>query len=230
MEDIAINENEFNELEAPIKSRGRPAKAKASPARERITGMPIEGRELKGGRRINSKPQREVESLSRGGHQALDNRKDASHNYTGFHFPPVVTKRFEREGYKLSFFRYGSEVRDNIELQQHIQIGWRPVPINEVPEVALNIIEGLSGLYTDESKKFFIYGGQILMKIRIVDWEAANLLTRRRNEMHAKKVRGHINQHDKRRGVKARQDVYNPEDDDDDDEDLKEMGGEFMGH
>ena len=65
------NDQENNEKIVPIK-KGRP-KTKA-PVRERITGMPVQARDFKEPRRMNSKPQREVDSMSRGRYQSRDCR------------------------------------------------------------------------------------------------------------------------------------------------------------
>jgi hypothetical protein len=218
-----MEEINLTESPQPIVKRGRPAKGKSlAVSRERITGMPTQGRSLGTERRVNSKPNREVDSLSRGRTSSMDNSEDAQYNFTGFHVPPVVIKRMDREGYKLAFFLHDKS------LQQIIPQGWRPVRLAEVPEISLNIVPNLPGVYADESSEYFIYADQILMKIKKEDWQRASTVTRQRLEGQKKIVQKGQNKFGNRTGIQEV--LRNPRDrrymDYDGNEDGDDMGAD----
>lgn len=210
-------------VDAPV--RKKPGR-KPQIIRERITGVPVGGRNLESSRKINSKPQREVESLSRGRSQGQDNTLEASANHSGYQIPPVIIKRFDAAGFKLGFFKYGPEVTE------HLYLGWRPVMNNEVPEISLNIIPNIPGLYREETKDYFIYLEHMLMKITFADWEEASSTARKRLNTHSRVLTDGLNKFDKRRGVqsagRARLSHFSNEDDYDDSDDVADELENFV--
>jgi hypothetical protein len=143
--------------------RGRPALNRlADAAKNRTNGYRHSDNKIP--KRVNNKPNREIESLMHDTAPALKHMPDGSGLFVGFNLPQQVTDRFEKNGFKLHFFNYGPS------LHEYTGYGYRPVMVTEVPEIALCIIP-IPGLFNDELREYFIYRESILMKISHENWD-----------------------------------------------------------
>lgn len=118
-------------------------------------------------RRMNSKPQRELEGTLR-----EDGVMDFTAGYgqfSSYNLPPEVVDRFRDQGFLLGNFTY-ENFKYNSEVVQMATSGWIPVELSEIPELASFLVP-FSKFLPEEHRQYFIYRDHLLMKISIENYD-----------------------------------------------------------
>lgn len=161
--DLSPPDNRDEAINKPKRGRRAPTeRLQSSLARER--GNSYRHSDNKMPHKVNNKPQRELESVMHDASPPLKTMPDGSGRFVGFNLPQYIIDRFRKQGFLLYFLSYGPTLGD------YTSVGFRPVMISEVPEIALAHIP-IPGLYKEELREYFIYREYMLTKISLDDYD-----------------------------------------------------------